>query len=304
MKVLLTGATGLLGQDVCRELHDSGLEVVATDRNRAVDLPVPVKVADVLDYLKCYELLEGVQAVVHLAAYPNDNGGVPPQILLNENLAMLVNLLRAAHESGVKRFIFASSVQAMAARRNDDETGSISPSQLDYLPADGKMAARANTHYGMSKKIGEEILAFYTREYGMHGVAIRFPHLISARHFDYYRERYNRGGAGRTSGGRRSRRRIPNLDECFTCLSTRDAGRLIAAILERDLEGYRCYFPTAPTPSIGLPVAQLIADYYPNVELRKPIGEMSHLVDISKIVEETGWQPLDDLAKTLRAPKQ
>lgn len=298
MKVLLTGAAGKVGSDVCQQLHEAGVEVIAADRRLRPSLPVRLRLANFLDRLHCYELVQEADAVVHFAAYPHDIRGLPPEVLVNENISMVENLLQAAYESKIKKFIYASSVQAMAYRRWIDENDNIAPSRLEYLPADGRMTARPSSPYGMSKKISEELVEFYTREYGMNGVSIRFPAVINNDHIDHYRSHHR--NVKHRHHSRYLNYWASSAEECFSCLSSRDAGRLVNAVLSADIKEYKCYFPTASTLNTEIPIPELIKKYFPNVKLRKPVEEMTHLVDISAIVKDTGWQPMDDVAAMLR----
>ncbi|MBD3392520.1 MAG: NAD-dependent epimerase/dehydratase family protein, partial [Chitinivibrionales bacterium] len=98
--VLLTGACGRLGQVVCRHLVDRGFDVRATDVDKRTKLPVPVAVANLLDREGCYRLLDGIEAMVHLAGHPNDFAR-DPQTTYSENVRITVNLMHAGLESGM-----------------------------------------------------------------------------------------------------------------------------------------------------------------------------------------------------------
>ena len=286
-RILLTGATGRLGSYVCRKLHAEKFEVIATDQNMKKDLPVKVKVADLRDRLPCYDLLDGVDAVVHLAGHPNDSHPVK-QLLLNDNVSITMNLLQAACESGVTKFFAASSVQAMSHGRRIGDDGSIPPSKLDYLPADGEYQAKPGNVYALSKYLIEELLKFYAREHGFSCVAYRFPYLFDPEYLKYYKKYRN------------SIKYYSNFDECFTSLSMDDAARLVVATLRADLPGYRCYFPACPEPVAEEKVSELIEKYYQGVKLNKPKNKLKSLVDISRITKETGWTPEDNVKKIIK----
>lgn len=285
-KILLTGATGKLGSFVCRKLHEEKFEVIATDQNMKKDLPVKVKVADLRDRFPCYELLDGVDAVVHLAGHPNDSHPVK-QLLLSDNVSITMNLLHAACECGVTKFLAASSVQAMSHNRRIHEDESIPPSNLDYLPADGHYPAKPGNVYALSKYLIEEMLKFYANEHSFSCVAFRFPFLFNPEYLKYYK-RY-----------RSSFKHYSNLDECFTSLTMDDAASLIVATLKSDLPGYRCYFPACPEPLAEEKVGELIEKYYQGVKLNRPKNKLKSLVDISQITKETGWIPKDNVMKII-----
>ena len=68
MRVLVTGATVRIGWHVTAHLIEKGYEVVATSSEYRKDMPVRLRMADLLDRNAAYELLEGCEALVHLAS--------------------------------------------------------------------------------------------------------------------------------------------------------------------------------------------------------------------------------------------
>jgi hypothetical protein len=76
-------------------------------------------------------------------------------------------------------------------------------------------------------------------------------------------------------------------------LSFSDAGRLILAILNAPLTGFRIYLPAAKLPWIKAPIAEIIDRFYAGVKLRTEKSQIDSLVDISRITQETGWVPRD-----------
>src|SRR5207244_3344538 len=97
MKVLLTGAAGRMGSETCRHFKSEGIDFRATDRRTDPGLPCEITVADARNREACYSLVEGCDAVVHLANYPNANAG-DAQTVYNENCAMNMNVFQAAFE--------------------------------------------------------------------------------------------------------------------------------------------------------------------------------------------------------------
>jgi|GEM_PF-398657 len=280
MKVLLTGASGRLGSVVCRHLVENGVDVRAVDLFRRKDMPVHVTVANLLDRERCYELVDGVDTLVHLAAHPNE-GVRDPQTLYSENVTMSVNLFQACQESGVNRIIYASSIQAVTPYSDPHDANHCGH---PYLPLDGEVPANPGNIYGLSKQACEEMLRFYSKRFGMTCVAIRFPYLANpdwARHMAAHMRHWGKHNL--------------NINECFAYLTQQDAARLIKAVLESRVEGFRIYMPAAQNTRLNQPVREIIAEYYPGIRLKKPVEELTGLVDISQITNETGWTPVDVL---------
>jgi nucleoside-diphosphate-sugar epimerase len=263
MKVLVTGATGKLGIHVCHALVAAGYSVRATDKSDRRQLPVHLERADLLDRDVCYRLAAAADSIVHLANY-SDMTIKDAQKLFNENVAINMNVFQAAHEAGAGTIIFASSIQVLGGR-----------DRLPYLPLDGDAPANPDNAYALSKLVGEIMLQYFARAH-MNCIAIRFPWLIELA--KYKVRKYKSPDATRSDG-------------VFSYLSFSDAADLIVALLRISLPGFRTYMPAHPNNRLGLPAADVIKKYYPNVFLRRPLKEISNLIDISRIEAETGWRP-------------
>ena len=70
---------------------------------------------------------------------------------------------------------------------------------------------------------------------------------------------------------------------------------LLLAILNTDLPGYRVYFPSASDWTGVSPLPETLEKHYAGIPLRKPVEQLKNLVDISRITQETGWTPQDEL---------
>jgi nucleoside-diphosphate-sugar epimerase len=285
MKVLITGAAGRLGSEACRQFQELGIDFRGADRRTDSNLPFHIEVADIRSRDACYPLVAGCDAVVHLANYPNASAGIA-QDVFNENCAMNMNIFQVALEAGVKKIVFASSIQAITGVRRSRDSGAQKPSDLPYLPLDGDVPPNPGNSYAASKVAGEMLLKYFSKFHGITGVAVRYPMLLP-------HESLARFGDG---GDRLSRGQ--NLDEAFSLLSYPDAARLIIAILRAPLSGFRIYFPAARKPWLNLSIPQIIKQFYEKVLLRKPIEQIHSLIDISQIERETGWTPQDELANT------
>jgi nucleoside-diphosphate-sugar epimerase len=144
--VLVTGAFGLVGSAVVRQLAVDGREVVATDldvpanRKAAAELPksVQVRYADLTDPAAVDELVGAVKpaAIIHLAAV------IPPLIYSRRKLAYRVNveatghlLAAAAAQSDPPRFVQASSI-AVYGSRNPHTVSGVLTADTPTNPAD------------------------------------------------------------------------------------------------------------------------------------------------------------------------
>ena len=152
MRVLVTGHDGYLGQPLTRLLTEAGHTVVGLDSflydasQLGPQVPAPSEVirADVRDVSP--DLLDGIDAVAHLAGISNDPlGDLDPDLTLDINHRGTIHIARAAKQAGATRFVFSSSCSLYGAHGDD-----MLDEHADFLPV---------TPYGESKVLAEQDLA-------------------------------------------------------------------------------------------------------------------------------------------------
>lgn len=149
-RVLVTGATGAVGPTVVQHLHDQKLTVRVLVRNasRAALLPkdVEICVGDLTDPPSVRAAVQGVDGVVHLAAFLHISEPSPAQLQLYQDINVLgtQTLLDAAMHQAVKRFVYISTTSVYGGNRPEVLSES-STLQLD-------------TPYALSKRQGEELV--------------------------------------------------------------------------------------------------------------------------------------------------
>lgn len=120
MRVVVTGASGFIGGYVCRTLIDAGHQVTAAVR-RSGSAPVGTReviVGDLGPDLDWSAVVEGHDAVVHLAArvhVMNETAVDPVKEFRVANVEGTLRLARQAAGAGVRRFVFVSSIKAIAS---------------------------------------------------------------------------------------------------------------------------------------------------------------------------------------------
>ena len=115
--ILVTGATGHIGNVLVRELYLRGAQVRALllpgeDRSPLQDLDVEVMEGNVLDKVAMHAAMQGVDIVYHLAGLISIMPGADP-LVERVNVQGTENVIRAAMDAGVRRLIYTSSIHAI-----------------------------------------------------------------------------------------------------------------------------------------------------------------------------------------------
>jgi nucleoside-diphosphate-sugar epimerase len=278
MKVLVTGAAGLLGSQSVAALVRAGHEVRATDQRFSADLSVRLELADLLDEHALYPLVRGMDAVVHLGNHPNRFAGPSPQRLLAENVSMNANVFFAALDSGVRRIVFSSSIQVMLR----SALVRVEPHTLPYLPLDGDAPLDPGDNpYAQSKQFGEEMLRLATSLHpDLRATVLRYPMLVGAQ----FLRRFEPFGGTVSSG-------MLHLGEATAHLFYEDAAELVVHAVERQAPGYHQYLPAQTFKVKNLEVPTLVERFYPNVRRTRPLESIDALIDLAPLERDLGWKP-------------
>lgn len=173
MKILITGATGFVGQELCRVLTEAGHNLrlaVRQDDARAraltrITLSQVTCVGNIGPETDWGRALEGVNVVVHLAALVHqvDARGYPSlDAFRSVNCHGTSRLARCAAAAGVPRFVFLSTIKV------NGELTVAEPFTEESEPAPADF-------YGVSKWEAEQALARISRDTGLEVVIFRPP---------------------------------------------------------------------------------------------------------------------------------
>lgn len=167
MKILITGGAGYIGSHTNRLLNDKGIETVVLDdlsdgHEEAVVCGKFVRGSFgdkvLLDKLMAEERFD---AVLHFAAFASvPDSVVRPARYYRNNVTNMQTLLDACVEHEVKYFVFSSSASTFG--------------EPQYTPMDEGHTQLPINPYGMTKLIGEHLLADYERAYGLKYCAFRY----------------------------------------------------------------------------------------------------------------------------------
>lgn len=170
MKVLLTGASGFIGKALCNQLISEKYTIIAPVRALNLltddDLLFPIKYKGLQHEVEWTSMLEKVDVVIHLASRVHimDEKSNDPLIEFRKiNVDATLKLAQKAINSGVKRFIYLSSIKV-----NGEESFPTQPFRADDTPS-------PKDPYGISKYEAETGLFRLARESEMEIVIIRPP---------------------------------------------------------------------------------------------------------------------------------
>ena len=112
-KAVVVGGSGFIGSHVADHLSDAGYQVTIYDKTKSQWLRSDQKIVigDVLDSKKLNQTIDSAEVVYNFAAMADLNQALEqPHKTVNINILGNLNVLDACHTSGVKRFIYASTV--------------------------------------------------------------------------------------------------------------------------------------------------------------------------------------------------
>jgi nucleoside-diphosphate-sugar epimerase len=247
VKVLVTGASGFLGRAVAATVAAAGHDVVCFQRRPSGVAGVADALGSITDPAAVAAAVDGVDAIVHLAAKVSLAGA--PADFEAVNVQGTRTLLEAARAAGVPRLVFVSSPSV--AHSGSSISGS------DALPAD---PAHARGNYARTKAAAE-VLALAADSADLRVVAVR-PHLVWGPGDTQLIERIvDRARAGR----------LPLLGHGAALIDTTyidNAADAIEAALERvDAVHGNAYVITNGQPR---PVAELLAGICAAAGVRAP----------------------------------
>jgi len=166
MRVLVTGSTGFVGSNLVEALTARGIEVVGLQEKNAPQeaiqgLRCTPMIGDVLDLDSLRRAVTGVDWVFHVAGVA-DYMHTPSRVIYEVNVEGVRNMLTAAREAGVKRFVHTSSTGALGAPvdgktlMDESDSFTIPPRRFPY---------------GHSKHLAEAIVREAAAE-GFHALSV------------------------------------------------------------------------------------------------------------------------------------
>lgn len=249
MRVVVTGGSGKAGRWVVRQLRATGHDVLNVDRVHDGAPHGQTLVADLEDEGACLEALLDADAVVHLAAIPAP-GIKPSAETFRINTMSTYQVFAAAIARGVGRVVWASSETVLGLPFDDPPA---------YAPIDEAHPARPESSYALAKVVGETLADQFARRSTVPFVGLRISNIMEPG--DY-------AGFGAWQDDPRIRRW--NL---WGYVDVRDVAHAVERALTAEVSGSPVCIIAAADTCMTRPSADLMAQVYPDVPLRRaPVG--------------------------------
>ena len=268
MRILLTGSSGRVGINLLMDGLATHHQITAFDW-----LPPKAKIANVtyitgsiLDRKDLSDAMQGVEAVIHLAAIPYD---IPPlHQVFHINLQGTYHALELAVEHGVKHFLHASSVMAYGFGRN---------AQALYLPVDEEHPTHSHDTYGVSKLLTEALCRTFTDKFSLRTLCFRLTHFTSFLRLygDSFPYCHHSG-----------------IEALHQYIESRDLlGLLEAALVATDIH-HDVFLAAGPDSGHVSPTEEVIRKYHSRAELRySQLEPESPFISMEKSRKLLGFMP-------------
>ncbi|WP_427337952.1 SDR family oxidoreductase [Caloranaerobacter sp. DY30410] len=177
-KFLVTGAAGFIGSNLVEALLNMGYKVRGLDNfstgkkenvEEFIDNPNYEFIeGDIRDFETCLRACDGIDYILHQAAL----GSVPrsmkePLIYEDNNIKGTSNMMEAARQAGVKRFVYASSSSVYGDSKK--------------LPKVEGEEGNLLSPYALTKKVNEQYGKLYTEVYGLECIGLRYFNVFGHR---------------------------------------------------------------------------------------------------------------------------
>jgi nucleoside-diphosphate-sugar epimerase len=268
MRIVVTGGSGKGGKWVVRELREAGHDVLNVDWRHDGSAHGLCLVADLTDLGQALDGLSGAEAVVHFAAIPAPELR-PVGETFRINTMSTYNVFAAAEAHRMRRVVWASSETVLGLPFDTPPL---------FAPIDESIEPRPESSYALSKLVGEAMATQVARRTGIGFVGMRISNIMEPE--DY---------AGFPSFWDDARLRKWNL---WGYVDARDVATAARLGIEADVEGASVCIVAAADTVMTRPSADLMAEVFPAVPLRRPVKGRESLLAIDRARQLLGYEPV------------
>jgi len=273
MRILVTGGSGKLGTAVVSGLGKAGHSVVNLDV--AGERGAGFLRVDLTDYGQVVDAFSGVDdkydavdAVVHLAAIPA--GGIQADsATFHNNMNATFNVFQAARRAGIDKIVYASSETLLGIPLDIDPA---------YLPLDEDFPSRPESMYAVTKHLEEELaqkLVRWNPELSI--TALRFSNVMVEADYAGFEEFQDDISLRRWNA--------------WGYIDARDGAQAVLKALENAAPGFDRFIIAAADTVMRTPSAELAANGFPGVELKREVTGTESLLSIEKARRVLGYEP-------------
>ena len=274
-KIVVTGGAGKAGRACVDDLLAHGYEVFVVDRIIPSPKKCPGIIADLTDYgetidaLSCVDFGEHrVHAVVHLAAIPAPRIHSNAHTFRNNTLSDY-NVFESCRRLGIKNIVWASSETVLGLPFDEPPP---------YVPVDEEYAPRPQSAYSLSKVLSETMAQQFCRwDPELKMIGLRFSNIIEPQDYERF-----------PSFDRDAKIRKWNL---WGYIDARDAAQAIRKSIEAPIKGAEVFIIANEDTVMSRPNAELLAEVFPGVPVKRPFGANETLLAIDKARRVLGYEP-------------
>jgi len=287
-KVLVTGGTGLIGRPLVEMLLEQGAKVrIASldDPSRANPKAEFIK-TDLTRFENCLEACKGMDFVFHLAGIKGSPAmtSKKPASFFIPTILFNTNMMEAARQNGVQRYMFTSSIGVYSPAEvfKEDDVWKTFPSENDRFA-------------GWAKRMGELQAQAYKIEYGWEDISIVRPANVYGPYdnFDPNNAMVIPSLIKRAMDGENPLEVWGDGTPIRDFIHARDVARGMIFALEKNVQE-----PINLGSGIGVSVKEIVEIITNNLEKKpeivwdtsKPSGDKKRLMDISRAIK-LGWKP-------------
>ncbi|MBF4160292.1 NAD-dependent epimerase/dehydratase family protein [Nocardioides acrostichi] len=285
MRIFFTGGSGKAGQHVAPYLAGLGHQVTNADLQPLGHADVEDLAVDLTDAGQTYSAMAGAasMAELDLPALPSYDAVVHfaaiPRILLRPdattyatNVLSTYHVLEAATRLGIRKVVFASSETTYGICFAQGERRPL------YVPVDEEHPTVPEDSYAMSKVAGEVTARAFQARTGADVYGLRINNVIEPHE-------YERDFPAYLADASLRRRNI------FAYIDVRDLGLMVRRCLETDGLGYEVFNVANADSSVSDDADELLARFYDDVEVRRPLSGHETFYSIEKARCMVGFEP-------------
>jgi nucleoside-diphosphate-sugar epimerase len=273
-KIVVTGSSGKAGRTVSKYLLERGYQVLGVDQILPSQLELSefgenfqTLRADLTDFSQTLEVLQGTDAVVHLANIPAPGLFTPARTFL-ENNAMNYNVFSAAQTLKLERVVWASSETTL---------GLPFETPPRYAPVDEDHFPIPESSYALSKVVGEVMAQEFSRWSGIPFVGLRISNIMEVHDYakfadfqtDLHLRKWNLWGY----------------------VDARDVAQACWLGLEKPVTASVNLIIAASDTVMNRPSSELMREVFPGVPVKANLGKFETLLSIDRAREVLGYEP-------------